>query len=160
MAGNLVSRIREILACGIQNPALWNPEFNSRNPESLLRLESWIPVPLKMNLESGSLVSGIHSVGRGTLGVPNTAIPYDKFANTEIPCRKWMKYRYRIYDRWRLLNVVSTSCVHVYARNQPQPSRENVRRSRIDRYNDRKARSLDVLPHHRVTVRNCVFIYR
>ena len=49
---------------------------------------------------------------------------------------------------------------HVYTRNQPQPSRENVRRSRIDRYNDRKARSLDVLPHHRVTVRNCVFIYR
>ena len=35
---------------------------------------------------------------------------------------------------------------HVYTRNQPQPSRENVRRSRIDRYNDRKARSLDVLP--------------
>ena len=34
---------------------------------------------------------------------------------------------------------------HVYARNQPQPSRENVRRSGIDRYNDRKARSLDVL---------------
>ena len=34
---------------------------------------------------------------------------------------------------------------HAYARNQPQPSRENVRRSGIDRYNDRKARSLDVL---------------
>ena len=48
---------------------------------------------------------------------------------------------------------------HVYTRNQPQPSRENVRRSRTDGYNDRKARSLDVLPHHRVTVRNCVFIY-
>ena len=49
---------------------------------------------------------------------------------------------------------------HLYTRNQPWPSRENMRRSRIDRYNDRKARSLDVLPHHRVTVRNCVFIYR
>ena len=34
---------------------------------------------------------------------------------------------------------------HACARNQPQPSRENVRRSEIDRYNDRKARSLDVL---------------
>ena len=30
-------------------------------------------------------------------------------------------------------------------RNQPQPSRENVTRSRIDRYSDRKARLLDVL---------------
>ena len=51
---------------------------------------------------------------------------------------------------------------HVYARNQPQPSRENVRRSGIDRCNDRRARSLDVLPvsSHRITVRNCVFIYR
>ena len=48
---------------------------------------------------------------------------------------------------------------HVYTRNQPQPSRENVRRSRTDGYNDRKARSLDVLPYHRVTIRNCVFIY-
>ena len=34
---------------------------------------------------------------------------------------------------------------HAYARNQPQPSRENVRRSGIDRFNDRKARPLDVL---------------
>ena len=46
---------------------------------------------------------------------------------------------------------------HVYTRNQPRL--RHVRRSRIDRYKDRKARSLDVLPHHRVTVRNCVFIY-
>ena len=35
---------------------------------------------------------------------------------------------------------------HVYTRNQPQTSRENVRRSRIERYNNRKARSLDFLP--------------
>ena len=34
---------------------------------------------------------------------------------------------------------------HVSTRNQPQPSRENVR-SRIEQYNNRKARSLDVLP--------------
>ena len=85
----------------------------------------------------------------GHWGVPNTTIPYEKLTNTEIPCRKWTKYRYRIYDRWRLLNVVSISRVffvkHVYTRNQPQPSWENVRRSWIDLYNDWKARSLDVL---------------
>ena len=34
----------------------------------------------------------------------------------------------------------------VYTRNQPQPSPENVSRSRIDRYNDRKVISLDVRP--------------
>ena len=34
----------------------------------------------------------------GHWGVPNTAIPYEKLANTEIPCQKWTKYRYRIYD--------------------------------------------------------------
>ena len=50
--------------------------------------------------------------GGGHWGVPNTAIPYEKLANTEIPCRKWTKHRYRIYDRWRLLNVVSIS--HVF----------------------------------------------
>ena len=42
------------------------------------------------------------------------AIPYEKLANTEIPCRKWTKYRYRIYDRWRLLNVVSISRVFFF----------------------------------------------
>ena len=48
---------------------------------------------------------------------------------------------------------------HIYIRNQPQLSRENVRRPRTDRYSDRKARSLDVLQFdHRVTVRNCVII--
>ena len=100
----------------------------------------------------------------GHWGVPNPATPYEKLANTEISCRKWTKYQYRIYDQCRLLNAVSISRVffylkHVYTKNQPQPSRENVRRSRIDGYNDRKARSLDVLPHHIVTVRNCEFIY-
>ena len=51
------------------------------------------------------------SVGGGHRGVPNTAVLYENLANTEIPCRKWTKYRYRIYDRWRLLNVVSISRV-------------------------------------------------
>ena len=49
-------------------------------------------------------------------GVPNTAIPYEKLVNTEIPCRKWTKYRYRIYDRWRLLNIVSISRVFFFIR--------------------------------------------
>ena len=33
----------------------------------------------------------------GHWGVPNTAIPYEKMANTEIPRRKSTKYRYRIF---------------------------------------------------------------
>ena len=37
--------------------------------------------------------------------------PILQLANTEIPCRKSTKYRYHIYDRWRLLNVVSISRV-------------------------------------------------
>ena len=32
--GNPDCGIREIFACGIQNPGLWNSEFSSRNPES------------------------------------------------------------------------------------------------------------------------------
>ena len=30
----LASGIREMFACGILNPGLWNSEFSSRNPES------------------------------------------------------------------------------------------------------------------------------
>ena len=33
----------------------------------------------------------------GHWGVPNTATPYEKMANTEIPRRKSTKYRYRIF---------------------------------------------------------------
>ena len=78
-------------------------------------------------------------------------IPQYRKKNSQIP-----KYRvenrrnleYCIYDWSRLLNVVSISCVfylkHVYTRNQPQPSRENGK-SRIDRYNDRKARLLNFI---------------
>ena len=33
------------------------------------------------------------NVSRGThWGIPNTTMPYEKFANIEIPRRKWMKY--------------------------------------------------------------------
>ena len=46
--------------------------------------------------------------------VPNTAIPYEKLANTEIPCRKWTKYRYRIYHRWRLLTTLYPSRVFFF----------------------------------------------
>ena len=55
------------------------------------------------------------SFGEGDIGgLPNTGIPYEKFANTEILCRKPTKYRYHIYDRWRLLNVVSISRVFFF----------------------------------------------
>ena len=48
---------------------------------------------------------------------------------------------------------------HVYTRNQPQPSRENMR-SRIDRYTiEKPGYSMSYQFHHRVTVRNCVFTY-
>ena len=37
---------------------------------------------------------------------PNTAIPWEKLVNTEIPCQKSTKYRYRIYFRyWVPTNV-------------------------------------------------------
>ena len=86
-----------------------------------------------------ALLGGLQHVSRGGhWGVPNTAIS----------CRKSTKYRYRIYDRSHLLNIVSILRVcylkHENSRNQPQPSQENVR-SRIDWYNDKKARLLDVL---------------
>ena len=51
---------------------------------------------------------------------------------------------------------------NVNTKNQPQSLREKARRRQIDQYNDRKARSLDVLPislYCRLTVRNCVIIY-
>ena len=59
MCGNTDSRIweglawrilnKEILACGIRNPGLWNTEYSSRNPQSHLRLESEIQDPLTIN---------------------------------------------------------------------------------------------------------------
>ena len=39
-----IALIREIFACGILNPGLWNPENSSKNPESYWRLESRIQV--------------------------------------------------------------------------------------------------------------------
>ena len=75
-------------------------------------------------------------------GIPNTAMPYEKLANIEIPRRKWTKYRYRIYDRWRLLNVVSIShvflcqaCIHqkstsAFARKREKISNWSIQRSK------------------------------
>ena len=55
MLENSVFGIQEIFACEIRNPGLWNPEYNSRDPESFQRLEliqspsstdkDWNPVP-------------------------------------------------------------------------------------------------------------------
>ena len=45
---------REIFACGIGNPGLWNREDSLRNPESRLRLESGIQISLIKNPESSA----------------------------------------------------------------------------------------------------------
>ena len=70
--------------------------------------------PLYSILLRGGHGGGGGGGGGGVTQVPNTAIPYEEMVNTEIPCRKWTKYRYRSYDRWRLLNVVSISRVFFY----------------------------------------------
>ena len=72
-------------------------------------------------------------------------IPYEKLANIETPCRRWTKYRYRIYDRWRSLNVVSIShvvffflsqaCIHqkstsAFPRKREKISNWSVQRSK------------------------------
>ena len=101
------------------------------------------------------------------MGGTQSAIPYEKLANTEILCRKWTKYRYRIHDRWRLLNVVSISRVffisyrHIYTRNQPQPSRKTWEDLELIGANiEKPGHCMSYQFYHRVTVRNCVFIYR
>ena len=52
---------REMYACGIRNPRLWNPDYCSRNPTNDWNPESRIQVPLK---KTGIqyLQSGIHGV--------------------------------------------------------------------------------------------------
>ena len=77
---------------------------------------------------------------RGTLGVPNTVIPWEKLVNTEIACRQSTKYRYCIYDRSRLLKVVSIllvclsqACMHQQlnsARKRDKTSNWSVQRSK------------------------------
>ena len=68
-------------------------------------------------------------------GIPNTATPLEKLANTEILCQKSTKYLYHIWSVC-LLKVVSILRVkiylkHVCTRNQPQPLQENVGRPQI-----------------------------
>ena len=53
MQGNADSGIREIFACGILNPGLWNPEYSFRNPP-YFRLESGVPVQLTKNSETNT----------------------------------------------------------------------------------------------------------
>ena len=101
----------------------------------------------------------------GHWGVPNTTIPYEKLTNTEIPCRKWTKYRYRIYDRWRLLNVVSISRVFLSSMYTPEINlslREKMWEDLelICTTTERPGHWMSYQFHHRATVRNCVFIYR
>ena len=87
----------------------------------------------------------------------NTAIRSEKLANTEIPCQKSTKYRYRIDDRSRLLlskrKKKKKSCIYLaclFTLNMRAPEINLRRRKKawedLDRYNDRKARSLDTLP--------------
>ena len=63
-------------------------------------------------------------------GVANTAIPLEKLANTEIPCRKSTKYRYRIHDRSRLLKAVSISRVCLPQAFMHQKSTSDIARKR------------------------------
>ena len=62
----------------------------------------------------GYLFRSLYRSIRGRLTFPrkiklnwlNTAIPWEKLVNTEIPCQKSTKYRYRIYFRyWLATNV-------------------------------------------------------
>ena len=91
--------------------------------------------------------------------------------------KNWQIPKYRVENWWNTdtVFVMGHAYLKLYpsrmlfylknvnTKNQPQPLRENARRSQmIDQYNDRKARSLDVLPislYCRLTVRNCVIIY-
>ena len=63
-------------------------------------------------------------------GVANTAIPLEKLANTEIPCRKSTKYRYRIHDRSRLLKAVSISRICLSQAFMHQKSTSDIARKR------------------------------
>ena len=99
-------------------------------------------------------------------GIPNTAMPYEKLANIEIPRRKWTKYRYRIYDRWRLLNVVSISRVFFMSSMYTPEINLSLREKTwedlelIGTTIEKPGHWMSYQFHHRVTVRNCVFIYR
>ena len=58
-----------IFSCGIWNQGLWDPEYSLRNPESHLRLESRIQVPL---IEKESEIQNLESRIQYCLGFPIT----------------------------------------------------------------------------------------
>ena len=115
------------------------------------------------------LLRGGH--GGGGRGVPNTAIPYKKMVNTEIPCRKWTKYRYRIYDRWRFLSdylILYPSRVFFFFYLSLYTPEMNLSLSEktwedLELIGTKIEKPVDWMPYqfyHRVTAKNCVFIYR
>ena len=68
--------IREIFACGIQNPGLWNPEYSSKKK---FTLKSWIQMQAPLTKNLGSRIHGVDSKNQDCLGFP-----------------------YRVRDQWRI----------------------------------------------------------
>ena len=74
-----------------------------------------------------------HDKCRGTLGgtqYRSTVRIIGKYRNTDITLMIGQACL-KLY-----LSLVFAYLKHVYTRNQPQPSRENMRRPQIDQYND------------------------
>ena len=59
--------IREIFACGIQNPGLWNPEYSSKKK---FTLKSWIQMQAPLTKNLGSRIHGVESKNQDCLGFP------------------------------------------------------------------------------------------
>ena len=68
--------IREIFACGIQNPGLWNPEYSSKKK---FTLKSWIQMQAPLTKNLGSRIHGVDSKNQDCLG-----------------------FLYRVRDQWRI----------------------------------------------------------
>ena len=99
---------------------------------------------------------------RGTLGVPNTAITYEKLVNTEIPCRKWTKYRYRIIIGDAYLTLYPSRVFFISSIYTPEI---NLREKwedfeLIGTKIETPGHWMSYQFYHKVTVRNCVFICR
>ena len=69
--------------------------YSHQKPTKLVYEICLIPIVLWGKLRNKFMIFALHRGGHW--GVPNTAIPYEKMANTEIPRRKSTKYRYRIF---------------------------------------------------------------
>ena len=59
--------IREIFACGIQNPGLWNPEYSSKKK---FTLKNWIQMQAPLTKNLGSRIHGVESKNQDCLGFP------------------------------------------------------------------------------------------